>query len=224
VELTKLNLGCGKDIRAGWTNVDRVALKGVNLSLDLFVYPWTGLNRYHKAVDEIYCGHLIEHVPHDGINNRDGFFCFFHECWKLLKPDGVMTVQVPYGKSTAALQDPTHTRYLVEASFTYLNPELYKSGDNFDYGLPFGFEIQEIGYLYYQDWVSKVQAQGEERFMGGFESLHLWNVVWGLNVILRPMYASKDNRSWATARDYASEGDNGSSPHAGQERVRADGH
>ena len=70
-------------------------------------------------------------------NDEDGWFAFFYECWRILKPGGKLHVIAPWGWSTAGIADPTHTRYVIPPSFGYFerNPKA-----PFDYELPFEFK------------------------------------------------------------------------------------
>ena len=36
----RLNLGCGRDVREGYVNVDSLRLSGVDVVTDLFKMPW----------------------------------------------------------------------------------------------------------------------------------------------------------------------------------------
>jgi predicted SAM-dependent methyltransferase len=57
----RLNLGCGDDIRAGWTNVDARDAEGVDRVHDLRERPWPWgddsaqrvLARYHRLLDTL---------------------------------------------------------------------------------------------------------------------------------------------------------------------------
>lgn len=142
----------------GWVNVDKHAGEGIGEVVDLFKFPWirssNGNPWNDNTVDEIYCAHLIEHIPHQvAVNNTvplgwrkeydelvgrlDGWFVFFYECWRVLKPGGLIHVVTPFGLSSAALCDPTHTRFIVPGTFSYFAPN---PDAPFDYDLPCRFE------------------------------------------------------------------------------------
>lgn len=152
----RLNLGCGTVIlppEEGWVNVDQFPLPGVNLQANLFTFPWPFED---NSADYILASHIVEHIPHqvhEWIDlyhlkpiPQDGFFVFFREVWRILKSSGLITVLVPYGFSWGGLQDPTHTRYIVPSTFSYLGQS---DRLNFDYGLDYAFEIVGGGVFNY---------------------------------------------------------------------------
>jgi SAM-dependent methyltransferase len=55
----RLNVGCGKDIREGFINIDAMKAPGVDKVHDLNRYPYP----FRKAsVDYIFCSHVLEHL------------------------------------------------------------------------------------------------------------------------------------------------------------------
>lgn len=132
-----LNLGAGKVILpapkpahhglipdgiheyALWDNVDVIDNDGINIVADLFKYPWTWAadNSYDSAI----ATHLVEHIDH-GTEDTNGFFLFFDQLHRVLTPDAIAHILVPYAFSTGAVQDPDHKRYLTPETFTYLVP------------------------------------------------------------------------------------------------------
>jgi hypothetical protein len=109
-----------------------------------------------NSVDYIYAAHFLEHVPHDVkaasglpagwakytdfVQDFDGFFVFFQECWRILKPNSLIHIRVPFGVCYDALCDPTHTRRIVPGSFGYLTDN--SDDQPFDYGLTSRFEME----------------------------------------------------------------------------------
>lgn len=140
---------------AHWDNVDIVPLPGVDLQIDLFDYPWR--TKAGKLPDATYdvalASHIAEHIPHtvtwEGqVMHRhplyqDGFFAWFGELNRILKPGGVAYIICPYGWSNGALTDPTHTRYLMPGTFNYLCNE--GEGGQFVYQSN-GARWQQINY------------------------------------------------------------------------------
>src|SRR3990167_9573881 len=140
----KLNIGCGKVILPGYVNADLRALPNVDVTFNAFVFPWPFED---NEFDEVYASHLVEHIPHlvrarTGPNGRlepvwdeDGFFIFFREVWRILKPSGRCVIEGPYHRSMGCDQDPTHTRGLTEATFSYL----WQESETFNYELGYKF-------------------------------------------------------------------------------------
>lgn len=78
----KLNLGSNRHRLEGYENIDILAYEGVDLVADVFHLP-----HEDGSVEEIYAGHLLEHLA----NPID----FFLECWRVLRPDGLLSVVIP---------------------------------------------------------------------------------------------------------------------------------
>jgi len=127
----KLDLACGQSCREGFEGVDLWADVTHRVNLLKFPWPWAD-----SSVDELHCSHFVEHIPMVYVSpggdyrhvpgsseDRDLFFAFFDECWRILKPGGLMTVIVPALRSNRAFQDPTHRRFLPSEAFLYLNRE-----------------------------------------------------------------------------------------------------
>lgn len=81
-----LNIGCGKDIRKNYINIDLKKGKGVNLVINL---NKNRIIKYFKkgTVDHILCSHLLEHLIDPVI--------FMQDCYKILKKQGTMEVRLP---------------------------------------------------------------------------------------------------------------------------------
>jgi hypothetical protein len=162
----RLDLACGKCCQKDFEGVDIVAGKGVKHVVNLFKFPWPWAD---NSVDEIYCSHFIEHIPMvyigkglgpgvlgnfcecpqvikavpDDSNDQDLFFAFFDECWRILRHEGKMTVLCPSATSDRAFQDPTHRRFIVAETFSYLSAVWRKSVgmDHYNVKCSFGFKL-----------------------------------------------------------------------------------
>jgi SAM-dependent methyltransferase len=111
----KLNLGCGRDVREGWTNIDIQPHPGV-VQADVMHMPIDG-----GTVELIYASHLIEHLP-DPLG-------FMAECYRVAEPDAGMVIRVPHGMSDDAWEDPTHVRPYFPGSFGYFGQPAYWRAD-----------------------------------------------------------------------------------------------
>jgi SAM-dependent methyltransferase len=84
-ELRYLNLGCGRRFHPAWRNVDFVAsspsVQAHNLR-DGIPYP-------DASFEVVYHSHLLEHFPRELAPE------FLEECYRVLKPGGILRVVVP---------------------------------------------------------------------------------------------------------------------------------
>ena len=178
-----MNVGCGKVLKKDgedgidvWINSDLRKLEGVNKVFNSFIVPWP---LEDKTFDRIYMSHLVEHIPHvvraynrvtlqaEPIWDEDGFFVFFRECHRILKDGGTIELIGPYHRSTGADQDPTHTRYITESTFSYL----WEWSETFDY---------ELGYKFNQ---TEFNIYGKSEVDG--EIVHsLWNTFHSFRTVL----------------------------------------
>lgn len=124
----RLDLACGNTANDGFVGVDLYAEGTAVQRVDLFRFPFPWAD---QSVTEIRCSHFAEHLPARDVDRRDTddptywgrdfFLAFFDECYRILRPGGTMTVTVPAAPGDRAFQDPTHRRFLVAATFLYLN-------------------------------------------------------------------------------------------------------
>jgi len=110
----KLNLGCGRKPLDGYLNVDRFSGKGVEKIVDASHLPssWT------DSFEEVRADHFFEHVL--------DFPAAWQEVHRVLKPGGILEVEVPYGPDP----NPFHIRHFTERSLdTLLHPDSCLEGD-----------------------------------------------------------------------------------------------
>jgi predicted SAM-dependent methyltransferase len=99
-QLRLVNLGCGRTVHPAWVNLDLVpAVPGVvrhNLTF--------GLPFRNDEVDAIYHSHVLEHLrPEQGTK-------LLQECFRALRPGGVLRIVVPDLEQIAQLYLNYHTR------------------------------------------------------------------------------------------------------------------
>ena len=100
----KLNLGCGRDIREGYINVDKLGDSDVKHDLDVYPYPFK-----KNSVDFILASHILEHLkePLD----------FLEECQRMLKKGRRMEIRVPHVEATGgAFGTMEHKHFFHEAA------------------------------------------------------------------------------------------------------------
>ena len=117
----KINLGCGRNIRKGWINVDWAALEGVDVIADLDQCRSVPLPFDSDSVDEILISHVIEHL-NDPLS-------LMQEAYRIAKPGSYCVVRVPYGASDEAWEDQTHKRAYFLGSFGYFSQPYYWKAD-----------------------------------------------------------------------------------------------
>jgi SAM-dependent methyltransferase len=88
----RLNLGCGNDIRPGYTNVDFRKTHPSVVEMDLSKFAW---DFESESADEILMLDFLEHFPYRST------MLILLECYRILKPDGELVIQVPDGVQTS---------------------------------------------------------------------------------------------------------------------------
>lgn len=117
----RINLGSGKDYKAGWLNLDVVARTEPDLLLDLaaplalpqrFESPTVGPVQLEAGgVALIHANNVLEHVA--------DLPALMTNCLALLAEGGEFHIEVPYERAPTAWQDPTHVRAMNENSWLY---------------------------------------------------------------------------------------------------------
>jgi hypothetical protein len=111
----KLDLGCGKNKREGFTGVDAKKFPGVDQVVDLTKTPWPWKD---GSVAEVNASHFIEHLT------APQRIAFANELYRILVPGGKCDFVVPHWNSQRAYGDLTHQWPPVsEFWFYYLRKE-----------------------------------------------------------------------------------------------------
>lgn len=115
----KLDIGCGKNKKEGFTGIDQYEMVGVDHVIDLRTTPWPIAS---DSVEEINCSHFVEHLT---ATER---VAFFNELYRIMKPGAKAAIITPHWASNRAYGDPTHHWPPVsEMSFYYLSREWRES-------------------------------------------------------------------------------------------------
>lgn len=110
----KLNLGCGRKRMTGYIGIDRVGYidgngnQAVDIIRDL---EKEGLPFCDNSCVEIVADAFLEHI----VNLE----FLLNECWRVLKPGGILKGAVPNAGSDGSFRDPTHKRFFTESTFSY---------------------------------------------------------------------------------------------------------
>ena len=108
--LLKLNLGCGRDIRQGWINLDKIQYPGVDIVFDLDTFPYPFCD---NTFDAILMQDVLEHL-------RDPI-TVMREIYRISKDGCIIIIRTPHPKSPLMTQDKTHISKLEPKFFTNFN-------------------------------------------------------------------------------------------------------
>lgn len=116
----KLNLGCGKDYRKGYINIDKCH-KFSDLSFDLEKVPYPFKD---NSIEKILAENVMEHL----INFEQAL----DELHRILKPAGVIEILVPHFSSFHGIGVVQHKRVFYYDSLSYC--DVKKEPDDYEYG------------------------------------------------------------------------------------------
>ena len=116
----RLNIGCGRDIKKGYVNLDRAKLPGVDVVCNINMFPWPFPNNYF---DEVYCSHVLEHV--------EDLVRVMEEISRICKPGAKIKIIGPYFAGHGAYNDPTHKQFMTYLTFDYFKEGGYYSKVSF---------------------------------------------------------------------------------------------
>ncbi len=103
----KLNVGCGTHIKEGWVNLDSARIPGVDVVHDIGKIPFPFAD---EEFTEILCRDVLEHVEYIPV---------LRELHRILKPGGVLKIQVPHFSSRNNFVDPTHRKMFSISTFDF---------------------------------------------------------------------------------------------------------
>ena len=82
--MRKLHLGCGKNVKPGYLNIDAFAEGEQIQNIDVLNMPYD-----ENSVDEIISEHMVEHLPFRDEEK------FWREIYRVLRPKGVAIIESP---------------------------------------------------------------------------------------------------------------------------------
>jgi hypothetical protein len=172
----KIDFGGGQRPKEGFTNVD--LFEGADVKHDLFTFPYPFGD---GVADEVHASHFIEHLPMEmvehGGRKKDMLEAFMDEMYRILKVGGKCYLVFPNCTSTRAFQDPTHRRFIPEATVLYFNKG-WRVANGLDHchgDCDFDFVIGRS---------ENASILGRNDAYKAFATTHHWNVVDDLHFIL----------------------------------------
>jgi hypothetical protein len=142
--LTKINLGSGKDYKIGFLNLDIKPNTNPDIVLDLskkINLPFVVNSKFHGNIT-FQENQFIEIIAIDVLEHVQNLELLMTNCLKLLSVGGKLIISVPYELSYGAWQDPTHVRAFNQNSWIYYTDWFWYLGW-FDYK----FELLELNFL-----------------------------------------------------------------------------
>jgi len=106
-----LDLGCGRRKTEGAIGIDWIKLPGVDIVHNLNSFPYPFENNYF---DKIIAKNIIEHLK-DTVKAME-------ELYRILKPGGILYIEVPIFPNECCWKDPTHVKVFVKDTFDFFDP------------------------------------------------------------------------------------------------------
>jgi hypothetical protein len=136
-QVLKLDLGCGKNKKPGFTGVDSIKFDGVDTVFDLTrQWPWPD-----ESVDEVHSSHFVEHLT------GEQRIHFFNELYRCLRKDAKATIITPHWRSGRAYGDMTHQWPPVVEMFWYYLDKNWRAANaphvplNCDFACTWGYSL-----------------------------------------------------------------------------------
>ncbi len=110
----KIHLGCGKDYKEGYVNIDTSSEVNPDKVWDLEETP---LPFKEDSVEEVVAYHVLEHVKN--------FIPLMHDLRRICKKGARIHIKTPFYSSWGQFNDPTHVRYFSPFTFNYFKKGTY---------------------------------------------------------------------------------------------------
>jgi predicted SAM-dependent methyltransferase len=132
-----LNLGAGKSPIKDAVNHDITKHSDfISIVWDLNKLPWPWKD---NSFDKIVAWAVLEHLDISLVQSMN-------ECWRILRPGGIIALKVPYWDSEGCWNDPTHKRGYTLQSMDYFDPDT-KFGTQYNFYTPFKWKGLKKGFV-----------------------------------------------------------------------------
>ena len=146
----RLNLGCGRDIKPGWVNVD--VYGDADVKHDLGVMPWPFDD---NSTCDVMLHNVMEHLPDTCAVMR--------ELYRICVNDAVIRIAVPHPLNDDFVSDPTHVsritgRTMQAFSKKFCDLVKYDANNPLAYLNDVDFEITSHTYVMEKEWMKRKES------------------------------------------------------------------
>jgi len=181
----RYNMGCGINIMAFYTNVDKFDGPGVDLVADLETFPWPIPD---GIAEEVVFNHSLEHMGQQG-----NVFCrIMQELYRICLPDAKIIINVPHPRHDDFINDPTHVRPITPEMLSLFSKanclEWEKTrAANSRLALYYGvdFEVEHCMVVVEESWLATIKASGWNDEQSAFAIRSYNNVVKELKIRMK---------------------------------------
>lgn len=121
--MNKLYLGCGKDHKEGFINIDREPFEGVDTVCDIT----KGLPFEDSTADYIFSQDFMEHLP------PESKVSVINEIWRVLCNGGLMEHYIPNAGSRNDFGSPSHLSHWNLQQFEHFDIDSYRYDVDHEY-------------------------------------------------------------------------------------------
>jgi SAM-dependent methyltransferase len=157
-----LDIGCGRNKRAGAVGMDRDPGSSADIIHDLDVFPYP---LQDDSFDEVLCHNVLEHIS--DVPGAMG------EIWRAARAGATVEIISPFPSSRWFYSDPTHRRAFISKSFDFFIP-----GTPFHGHIPTKARFELLSVEYQKDacswWDGRLLALAN-RFKDHYESYFMYS-------------------------------------------------
>ena len=146
-----LVLGSGREYKSstletGFINLESNPELKADLYFDLEDCKQKQIPLPENSLDEIHASHILEHI----VNLAP----LMEECYRLLKPGGLLAIVCQYYTHEWAWGDPTHVRGINEHTFNFFSQEYLKNSKSptSRLNVKCNFEVKRVEFIVAEEW------------------------------------------------------------------------